>query len=69
MVVGPIGTYFLTLNTLFKGTLAKLYEKHVTFGDIDMEGRKLYIRRRNGSYYGECGARGLRCCCYEGGPE
>jgi VMA21-like domain len=24
MVVGPIGTYFLTLNTLYKGRLAKL---------------------------------------------
>lgn len=69
MVVGPIGTYFLTLNTVFKGMLARLEGKHVTWDDVDMDGRKLYICRCNGGCYGERGACGLRCCCYEGRSE
>jgi hypothetical protein len=31
MVVGPIGTYFLTLNTVFKGMLARLERENVTW--------------------------------------
>lgn len=29
MVVGPIGTYFLTLNLVFKGAVARLKAYHV----------------------------------------
>jgi vacuolar ATPase assembly integral membrane protein VMA21 len=31
MVVGPIGTYFLTFNTVFKGMLARLERENVTW--------------------------------------
>jgi hypothetical protein len=30
MIVGPIGTYFLTLNSVFKGAFAGLKGHHVT---------------------------------------
>ena len=69
MVIGPIGTYFLTLNTVFKGMLARLEGKYVTWDDVDIDGRKLYICRCNGGCYGERGACGLRGCCHEGGSE
>lgn len=64
MVVGPIGTYFLTVDTVFGGMFFSL----IIYAEID-DIRQLYICRGNSSDYSECGSSGLCHCCNDGRSE
>ena len=67
MVAGPIGTYYLTLNTIFGGKRCRALQASRDM--LTSVGRELYAGWSDGGCDGELGACGLRRCGYEGGPE
>jgi hypothetical protein len=64
MIVGPIGTYFLTVDHVFGGMFLSN-----NMGTVLMQQRQLNVRGSYGSDHGECGVGGLCHCSNGGGSE
>ena len=64
MIVGPIGTYFLTVDHVFKGMLLRGIQ-----GETFMQDRQLHICGSFGGVYGQCCTGGLCHCGNDGGSE
>jgi hypothetical protein len=64
MVVAPIGSYFLTVDTIFRGQLPFLLPS----AELKTS-RQLYVRRRLGGNHGECGLDRICNCGFSGGSE
>jgi hypothetical protein len=64
MVVAPIGSYFLTVDTIFRGQLPFV----LSSAEL-MTSRQLYVCRRLGSNHGECGLDRICNCGFSGGSK
>lgn len=67
MIVGPIGTYFLTLNTIFRGLFRDDSSSFTTHMLLSIGYRQFNICWRNCCVDGQCRLDRLCRCCYERG--
>jgi hypothetical protein len=64
MVVAPIGSYFLTVDTIFRGHLPLV----LSSAELTAS-RQLYVCRRLGRNHGECGLGRICNCGFSGGSK